>query len=89
MLRTLTTSAANNYMTFRMRDTAGADVAVTNNASLVSTTASTWRKVAIGGMTGGTYTPLGFVTLYFKVAATSAGITDLGYIRLNWTTSTP
>ncbi len=87
-LRTATTGAADNYITFRMRDTAGADVALGNNASLKSTVASTWRTNTVTGITG-TYTPLGYITLLIKVAATSAGVTDLGYINLNWTMSTP
>ncbi len=88
-LRTGTTTAADNHVTFRMLDTAGATVAVGNNGALKSGTAGAWRTNTITGITGGTFTPLGYITLLIKVAATSTGYTDLGFIDLRWTTTTP
>jgi cytoskeletal protein CcmA (bactofilin family) len=88
-IRTATTSAADNYLTFRLVDTAGSPVAVGVNANLVSTTAGTWRQLSVTGVTSGTYTPLGYITLLFKVAAKSTGTTDLGLVNVNWATSLP
>jgi hypothetical protein len=88
-LRTLTTAATDNYVTFRVIDTAGALVATTNNAALVSNVANTWRTNTITGLTGGTYTPFGYITLLIKMAAKSTGVTDVGYINLNWSNTVP
>ncbi len=88
-LRSNTTAAADNYTTLRLYDTAGAEVAITGNASLRSGTANTWDAKAIGGTTAGTYTPGGYITILMKVASTNAGFLDLGNIDLNWTTTTP
>lgn len=88
-LRTTSTSAANNHVTIRVLDTAGATVALTNNAALRSTTAATWRTLTVSGLTSGTYTPGGYITILVKVAAVTANTTDLGSIKLNWVTTTP
>jgi hypothetical protein len=89
-LRTATTSAADNHVTVRVLDTNGANVAIGNNASLRSSTANTWRTNTVTGLSSaGTFTPLGYMTILVKVAATSAGITDLGYINLRWSTTVP
>lgn len=88
-VRTGTTSAADNHVTFRVLDTAGATVATGNSSSLTSNTAGAWRTNTITGLSSGTYTPLGFITLLIKVAATSAGYADVGYTTVRWTTSTP
>lgn len=88
-LRTATTNSADNQITVRVVDTAGASIAVGNNANLVSTIANEWRTNTITGVTGGTFTPLGYITLLIKVAATSTGFTDLGFINLNWSNITP
>lgn len=88
-LRTSTTNSADNQITVRVVDTAGTTVAVGNNANLVSTIANQWRTNTITGVTGGTFTPLGYITLLIKVAATSTGFTDLGFINLNWSNTTP
>lgn len=88
-LRTSTTNTADNAISFRLIDTAGATVAVGNNSSLVSSIANEWRTNTITNVVGGTFTPLGYITLLIKVAATSTGFTDLGFINLNWSNTTP
>ncbi len=88
-VRTGTTSAADNHVTYRVLDTAGATVATGNSSALTSHAAGTWRTNTISGLSSGTYTPLGFITLLIKVAATSTGYTDVGYTTIRWTTSTP
>lgn len=88
-LRTSTTSAADNYVTIRMKDTAGNMVPLTSNTQLTSAVANAWRTATIGGVSSGTFTPGSDITIYIKTAATSSGFTDLGSITLNWTTTTP
>lgn len=88
-LRTATTNAADNYATIRVLDTAGATVATGNNASLRSTVANAWRVNSITNLASGTYTPLGYITLLIKLAATSTGRVDLGNIDIRWSRSVP
>lgn len=88
-VRTATTSAADNHVTFRLTDTNNAAVAVTNNAQLVSAGANVWRTINIGNVAAGTYTPLGYIKLLFKLAATSSGAAELGNIDIRWSTTTP
>ena len=88
-IRTTSTSSSSNYITFRLLDTTGAAVAVTNNANLVSTVASTWRTNTITGLGGGTYTAGGYITVLLKLAATTGNNTDIGTIDFNWSTTTP
>lgn len=88
-LRTSTTSVNKNNLTFRLIDTGGTPVAVTSNTALTSTATGSWITKTIGNVGAGTYTPLGYITLLMKVAATSAGIVDVGNVDLRWTTATP
>lgn len=88
-IRTSTTSASDNHITLRMKDTAGNNVALTTNASLASTSANAWRTVTIGGVSTGTYTPGSDIIVYVKMAATSTGFVDLGSINFNWASTTP
>ncbi|NOS68162.1 MAG: hypothetical protein HOO67_07455 [Candidatus Peribacteraceae bacterium] len=88
-LRTATANAAENYATLRVLDSNNANVAVTNNAQLVNSAANIWRTVNIGNVSAGTYTAGSYVTVLIKVAATSAGYTDLGFLNFNWSNSTP
>ncbi len=87
--RTHTTSSASNYVTVRLLDTAGANVAISGGSALVSGTADTWATASITNVSGGTYTADGFITVLIKMASTSAGWADAGYLNINWSTTTP
>ena len=87
--RTSSTSAAVNYMNVRLLDTTGANVAVTGGTGLVSGTANTWQTATLGNLSGGTFTPDGYVTVLIKMASTNAGFADAGYLNFNWSTTTP
>ncbi len=87
-LRYKTTDASNavNYVSLRMLDTAGNPVSL-SSGNLASTS---WATATVTGPeAGGTYTKAGYITLLLKVATTSAGATDVGYINLNWETTAP
>lgn len=88
-LRTTSTNTANNYISIRMLDTAGSLVSLTSNHVQASTSANTWRALSIGGVTSGTYTPGGYITLLIKTAAKTGNVTDLGSIDFNWANTTP
>ncbi len=88
-LRTTSTSAANNYITVRLIDTEGSTVALTGNTQLKSASANTWVTRTVGGVSTGTYTPGGYITILIKTAALTANVTDLGNIDLNWANTTP
>jgi len=82
-------AAANNHVTVRLKDTAGADVVLTNGGALSSTT---WATANITGpQAAGTWTPKGYFTVYVKVAANSTASANAaaGYINLNYETTTP
>lgn len=82
-------SAANNHVTIRMKDTAGANVALTSASGLASTT---WTTASIKGPeAAGTWTPKGFFTVFVKVAAdsTAGANAAAGFINLNYETTTP
>lgn len=87
--RTSSTSSATNYITVRFYDTTGAGVAITGNANLASAVADTWTTATLSSVAGGTYTPDGYVTMLIKMATTSSGYADAGYINFNWSTTTP
>ncbi len=87
-LRTTSTSSSNNAITFRMLDTAGAAVSLSNNTALTSSSAATWRTATIT-RSGGTFTRGGYVILLIKMSAMTGNNTDLGYINLNWSTTIP
>ena len=87
--RTSSTSAAVNHLTVRLLDTTGANVAITGGAALASGTSNTWTTASIGNVSGGTYTPDGFITILIKAASTNAGFADAGYLNINWSTTTP
>lgn len=88
-LRTTSTSAAVNYVTVKLQDTTGTDVAITGGGAQASTTGSVWRNIALGNITSGTYTPGGDITVLVKVASTSAGSADVAGLTFNWSTTTP
>lgn len=82
-------SNANNHVTVRIKDTAGAVRALTNGGALSSTS---WTTANITGPeAGGTWTPKGYITVYVKLAANNtAGAKALaGYLNLNYETTTP
>ena len=82
-----TTDASNtvNYATIRLLDTTGAAVALTGGDLLANTS---WTTAAITGpASAGTYTKGGYITLLIKLAMTSAGSADAGYINVNWETT--
>jgi len=88
-LRYRTNSASNavNYVSMRMLDTAGVPVALTGAEALANTS---WTTATVTGpQAAGTYTKGGYITLLLKVATTSGGNTDLGFINLNWETTAP
>lgn len=82
-------SASNNHVTVRMKDTAGADVALTSGGALANTS---WTTASITGpQAGGTWTPKGYFTVYVKVAAdsTAGANAAAGFLNLNFETTTP
>lgn len=82
-------SNANNHVTIRLKDTAGADVALTNGGALASTT---WATANVTGpQSSGTWTPRGYATIYVKLAAnnTAGANAAAGFINLNYETTTP
>ncbi len=87
--KTGTSTAANNHLTVRLKDTAGANVTLTNGGNLNSTT---WATANITGpQAGGTWTPKGYATIYVKLAAdsTAGANAAAGFINLNYETTTP
>lgn len=82
-------SAANNHVTVRIKDTAGAFVTLTNGGALASTS---WTTASITGpQAAGTWTPKGYFTVYVKVAAdnTAGANAAAGFINMNFETTTP
>jgi cytoskeletal protein CcmA (bactofilin family) len=88
-LRTTSTSAANNFVSVGLLDTTGNPVSLTSNTTLRSGLANTWSTKTIGGVSTGTYTPGGYITILLRTAALTANVTDLGSIDLNWANTTP
>lgn len=87
--KTGTASAANNHLTVRMKDTAGADVALTNGSGLAATS---WTTASITGpQSSGTWAAKGYATVYIKLASTSTAGANAaaGFINLNYETTTP
>jgi cytoskeletal protein CcmA (bactofilin family) len=85
--KTGTSTAADNHLTVRMKDTAGADVALTGGGGLNNTA---WTTGTITGpQAGGTWTPKGYFTIYVKLAAKANTNAAAGFINLNFETTTP
>lgn len=82
-------SAANNHVTIRMKDTAGADRPLTGGAALANTSFTT--ATVTGPQAGGTWTPGGYGTIYIKVAAnnTASAYAAVGFLNLVFDTTTP
>ncbi len=87
--RTSSTSTAANYLTIKLLDTTGALVATSGGAALASGSSNTWATATLTNVSSGTYTPDGFITILVKLASTSTGYSDAGYINVNWSTTTP
>lgn len=85
--RTSDTTAGNNHVTVRMRDTAGAIRPLTGAAGLTSATFTTLD--ISGPEAGGTFDAKGYITLYIKLAAKTGGFADVGLLNLNFETTTP
>lgn len=82
-------SAASNHLTVRMKDTAGADIALTNGGGLANVA---WTTANITGpQSSGTWTPKGYFTVYVKLASTSTANANAaaGFLNLNFETTTP
>ena len=82
-------SNANNHVTVRLRDTAGALVTLTNGGALANTS---WTTAAITGpQSSGTWTPKGYGTVYVKLAANSTAGANAaaGFLNLNFETTNP
>ncbi len=82
-------SAASNHVTVRMKDTAGANVTLTNGGALSSTS---WTTASIlGPQAAGTWTPKGYFTVYVKLAAnnTASANAAAGFLNFNYETTTP
>lgn len=88
-IRTSSTSVANNYVSIRMLDTAGSNVAVSGGAATASFSANAWRTVTLTNLGGGTYTVDGYITILIKLAALTADTTDIGTLNIQWSTTTP
>ncbi len=80
-------SAANNHVTIRMKDTAGADRPLSSGGGLSNTS---WTTANVTGPeAGGTWAPKGYATVYIKLAADSTGNAAAGFLNLNYETTTP
>jgi len=85
--RTGTANSAENSVTVRLLDTAGAPIVLTGGSALANTS---WTTATVTGpQSTGTYTAGGYITVLIKLAATSAGSADAGTLALNWQTTTP
>ncbi len=87
-LRYRTGNASNtvNHVTMRMLDTSDTEVALTGGGALANTS---WTTASITGPAGGTFAAKGYFTVLIKVATTSSGSADVGFLNLNWETTTP
>ena len=85
--KTGVSTAANNHVTIRMKDTAGADRPLTGGAALANTS---WTTANVTGPeAGGTWAAKGYATIYIKVAADNTGNAAVGFLNLNYETTTP
>ncbi len=85
--RTSDGTAANNALTVKMKDTAGADVALTGAASLAN---AAWTTASITGpQSSGTWTPGSYITVYVKLSSITAKFADAGFINLRFSTFVP
>jgi Fe2+ transport system protein FeoA len=89
LYRTADGTAANNHVSVRMRDTAGALVALSNNVDLTNAGTFTTAKITGPEVGGPTWAPKGYITIYIKMAATTGKYADVGYLNLNFENTNP
>ena len=85
-------TASNNHVTVRMKDTTGANVALTGGGGLANanwTTANITVPESTGTWTPSTPATARYATLYVKLAALTGGNAAAGFINLNFETTTP
>lgn len=87
--KTGTSTAAENHLTVRLRDTAGAIVNLTGASGLANTSFTT--ASITGPEASGTWTPKGYFTVYVKLASTSTASANAAasFINFNFETTTP
>ncbi|TSC57863.1 MAG: Uncharacterized protein Greene041662_870 [Candidatus Peregrinibacteria bacterium Greene0416_62] len=85
--RTKSATTTVNHITVKLLDTAGAAVALTGGATLANTSFTT--ASISGPSAAGTYTPGGFITVLIKLASTSSGQANAGFLTVNWETKNP
>ncbi len=85
--RSTSGTAGVNHLTVKVLDTTNSEVALTNGAGLANTS---WTTANIKGVeAAGTFTPKSYFTILVKLATTTAGSADAGFINLNFETTTP
>ena len=85
--RTTDASTANNFITMRLYDTAGTQIALTGGNDLANTS---WTTATITGPdASGTYTKGSYITVAIKMNTNSTGNADAGFINLNFETTAP
>jgi len=82
-------SNANNYVSIRIKDTAGVERPLTGGENLANT-AFTTAEIT-GPQSGGTWTPKGYITIYVKLASdnTTNAYAAAGFINLNFENTLP
>ncbi len=83
--RTADGTADNNHVTLRMKDTENAAVALTGNEGLANASFTTANIT----LSGGTWAPKGYITVYIKLAALATKFAEAGFLNLNFETTTP
>ena len=85
--RTTHASTDNNFVTMRLYDTGGTEIALTGGNDLANTS---WTTATITGPdASGTYTKGSYITIAVKMVSNSTGNADAGFINLNFETTTP
>ncbi len=87
--KTGTADTADNAVKILIKDTTGTYRALTGGSGLASTSFATANIT--GPESGGTWTPKGYITIYMKLAAknTASAYAAVGYLNLNYETTTP
>ncbi|HCI03709.1 TPA: hypothetical protein DE059_02160 [Candidatus Peribacteria bacterium] len=85
--RTTHASTDNNFLTMRLYDTGGTEVALTGGNDLANTS---WTTATITGPdSAGTFTQGSYITVAVKLTSNSTGNADAGFINLNFETTAP
>jgi hypothetical protein len=85
--RTADGTTTNNHVTVRMKDTSNALVNLTNGGNLANASFTTANIT--GPQAAGTFAPKGYITIYIKMAALTGKYADVGFLNLNFETTTP